>query len=201
MSGVAAFTGNSREITVEDTAEPIRAWRTWRRHGNQLHSTYLGGTAWRREMEASCRCWEAYLCGRTTSMREHLELMHRPDPPRCDPPPGEWNAVVGADPLGSIGYGCGLYAVDTLDHLLDSGWAPTYDSVVGQVLLGGRVRVHQHGYRAQYAQIAGLLAEVPRRRCGCGSYHTTAVSVEQVAELAGAYGVPLLDRRGEELAA
>lgn len=166
------------EVTVYDVAEPITAYRAWMLVPNpQVGSRHALGavtfkTIWKRVMHAQ-PCLSTNL-GET----------------RCDGPP-----CSGTNPRG-VGHGCGIYAMKSFVDTVISLGAGT---VVGRVLLAGKVWPHSKGYRASKARIDALYATsvfTPLARLleNRPPYPNAA----DMNELADWYGVPLIEPTDSE---
>lgn len=175
---------------IPDLVEPIRAVRCWVTSTHQptvLRS--VNGTEWKpgEPIEAACR--PNFFVGDRDAIDAIRELLERTP---CQPP-----SSTGSQHLA--GSGCGIYSFTDAAHMLaeyprvgrtlavrlPAIAFPTavhtvkweQGMVAGEVLLSGRVMVHEHGYRAQRARIACM-------------YRGTHPDVD---ELAAHYGVPVVD--------
>jgi len=162
------FDGNPVAI---DLVEPVRAYRFFRpcppneqglwgsdRPGRlwSTNHTHPWPTAAEGGAEALCLCAEHPTFAVTDLLSQVVYRVRRAlagsDYPHATPGPARHPLGV----LRSWGYGCGFYGLDPADGVDTTarwnGW------FVGEVLLGGRVRTHRRGYRAQFATVAGIYA-------------------------------------------
>lgn len=199
---MSEFDRRSR-VPIEDLAEPILAWRGWGvgidmaledihariediRSGRStepmlefprrlLSTSTLGGVRpWPTSREgglvAECRCnWR---------FRRHRKTPGKP--------PGRLAWLCHGPRVANSGYGCGVYGVKSYRQFIASPWGNA--TIVGCVLLGGRVWEHQGGYRAEKATVAGLV------NLGYTGAQANLEGKDEatIQYLAGRYGVPVL---------
>jgi hypothetical protein len=133
-----------QDIVIEDLASPIEAFRFFRAARGPEQPYPLRFDLPPRLVSVSFRYdWPTSAEGGAVA--------------QCHCQGGDRHLVPGPSRLDgmprSLGYGCGLYAVRELPPTTRSIWGGIF---AARVLLGGRVREHLAGYRAQYATVTGL---------------------------------------------
>lgn len=159
---------------IEDVAEPIVGYRMFHVREPRLRSVSRD-VLWPTAAEGGlvARCFP-----KTSSTPKGNE-------PPCPYPEEEIHGEA-------YGFGCGIYAAKSIEELLAKEWG---GRVLGRVLLGGRVREHTHGYRAQFAVIDAIYDQTFK-----SFYHPmmawSGISAKMeldLVSLAREYGVELLD--------
>lgn len=170
---VLGFDTGADSPRVEDVAEPIRAYRWWNvkpdGNGGLFSVSYYTKFPWPSTgIEAECGYLPWFLArvmGRRPPCRLHVKPFAR---------------TMEHGPL------CGIYAFRSVELAFER-W---HGHVLGEVLLGGRVVPHQHGYRAEKAKISSLI---------CTDQFSGSELDQQLALASRRYDVPIEFRDGRQL--
>ncbi len=159
------------DIEIPDLVGPIEAWRAF----GIDHATRVAGvpclTALARR---SCRWVPGVNRARCLG---YLETGR-----------GVFCSTVPSPPsIEHGGHGCGIYGVRFPELLRHFALDPR--AVIGRVRLWGRVYPHEHGYRAEYAQIAALYATPTPPGAAQPDPRTAAEEASVLARIAEVYGV------------
>lgn len=178
MTLINRYEGNGSQ--APDGINPIVGVRAWRvqttlQKEDLLHSVYKHGVPWPIDQTLEAQCIQPI----TTHWRAWGAQSTNEVPVESHP----------KEPIPYIECSCGIYA---LNSELGAGEVRPWgsESLVGIVLLWGRILEGERGYRAQYAKIAALWMDTdePER-------------VDLVTQVAERYHVPLITELVPELEA